>query len=282
MGEYEHSGISMNKEMIEIRPGRKIIIYQSTGQQENQPCVFLLHGLGGRAAQWQPVAKLLQPYCHLIIPDFYGQGDNAKPKGAQQYKLAEFYQDVDALFARFKGAKNYVFGHSLGGVWASFLAFQHAQSIEKLVLITPLPCQPTKEVPAIYRAPVWLLSLLRKQLSDAFVKMAFTKHSPADLIEQEVKEGEKNSLQVIKTLVLDLQNIVSIPAQQIKVDTLMIVADDDQVVPKINSINFYAGLPNISIKEMSNMGHLPLLEKPEMVAGFIEKFCFSNINQSNP
>ena len=45
------------------------------------PRVVLIHGVAGRAAQWDQVVQLLAQSHTVVAPDLLGHGESAKPRG---------------------------------------------------------------------------------------------------------------------------------------------------------------------------------------------------------
>src|SRR5436190_15010486 len=45
------------------------------------PAVVLIHGVAGRASQWDRTVQLLAEHQMVIAPDLMGHGDSAKPRG---------------------------------------------------------------------------------------------------------------------------------------------------------------------------------------------------------
>src|SRR5436305_14542692 len=45
------------------------------------PAIVLIHGVAGRAGQWDQTVQLLAEHYTVIAPDLLGHGDSAKPRG---------------------------------------------------------------------------------------------------------------------------------------------------------------------------------------------------------
>src|SRR5579863_2674871 len=130
----------MMDNLTEIRPGRRInlSVYKSNPLHST---IFMIHGLGGSGRQWREQIKHLKNRYTLIVPDLLGQGQSEKPQTNQGlYGFEELSLDLQALFEEYAGDTNYVFGHSYGGVFATFLARTQPTRVHKLALISPLNC----------------------------------------------------------------------------------------------------------------------------------------------
>lgn len=105
----------------------------------NGPTLLLLHGLGGTADFWQPVAELLQPNFRLIIPDLLGFGFSDKPR--LTYSLA---RHMGAILAVLRAAQatslHTLIGHSAGCVIAvALLASGQVQTTQVVLAAAPFP-----------------------------------------------------------------------------------------------------------------------------------------------
>lgn len=159
--------------LIEIRPGRRISlsIYKSNPLHST---IFMIHGLGGRGYQWREQVRHLKNRYTLVVPDLLGQGGSERPESKNEnvYGFEALSLDLQALFEKYATDTNYVFGHSYGGVLATFLAEAHPTRIQKLALITPVSCQPFKTIPLTYYLPLPLLEMLRSHFFKYFIEMA--------------------------------------------------------------------------------------------------------------
>jgi pimeloyl-ACP methyl ester carboxylesterase len=99
------------------------------------PPLVLVHGLGGCAENWAPLAPLLAPSHRLLVIDLPGHGRSAPLAGLEGLaELAEIVAEVAAAEGMPRAA---YFGHSLGGVVALRLALRRPEAVTKLVLAAP-------------------------------------------------------------------------------------------------------------------------------------------------
>src|SRR5690349_19498501 len=98
------------------------------------PPVVLIHGVAGRAAQWDEVAALLAAKHTVIAPDLLGHGESAKPRG--DYSLGAHASGIRDLLVGLDIERASVVGHSLGGGIAMQFAYQFPELCERLVLVS--------------------------------------------------------------------------------------------------------------------------------------------------
>jgi pimeloyl-ACP methyl ester carboxylesterase len=264
----------MGGSLTEIRPGRFIKINYIPNQQQQQATVFLLHGLGGRAAQWNHLKEKLRPHANLVIPDFLGHGESQKPRDPRQYKLRELYMDLAVLFERYGSEKNYIVAHSFSGSVATIFLENHQEKVNRAVLITPTTCKPNAILARLYRTFAWLIAIIQMKFNGSFTKFAFSKSANPQLIHQEVLAARKNKMYVIKPLVMEILNMPLVDVSKIHTPILIITADQDTLTPTSRVRSFYGNLPNVRFVEIPQAGHLVTLEKPNLVNRITEIFLF--------
>ena len=94
------------------------------------PAVYMLHGWGGRGAQWVSfVEPLVRAGFTAVVLDAPGHGDSPAPRTS----MLHFARALDAVVDSIGPAKG-VIGHSFGGA-ASALAMKHGLGSERAVLI---------------------------------------------------------------------------------------------------------------------------------------------------
>jgi pimeloyl-ACP methyl ester carboxylesterase len=98
------------------------------------PPVVLIHGVAGRASQWDRTMELLAEHHTVIAPDLLGHGDSAKPRG--DYSLGAHASGIRDLLIGLDIDRASIVGHSLGGGIAMQFAYQFPERCERLVLVS--------------------------------------------------------------------------------------------------------------------------------------------------
>jgi pimeloyl-ACP methyl ester carboxylesterase len=107
--------------------------------EDTAPAVYLVHGWGGRGAQWAAMVDPLVEAGHQVIMfDMPAHGDSDHgPAGPRLTHGVEFAQALDAVFCRF-GPAEAVVAHSMGTL-ATYLALRFGWlGTERLALIAPM------------------------------------------------------------------------------------------------------------------------------------------------
>ncbi|MBL8989265.1 MAG: alpha/beta fold hydrolase, partial [Gemmatimonadetes bacterium] len=101
------------------------------------PTVILIHGLGGRGADWTPQIDHLASRFRVVAPDLRGHGQSPKPAGP--YAMRDLAADVAALIRRVGGGPVHVVGLSLGGMVAFQLAVDDPALVRTLTIVNSGP-----------------------------------------------------------------------------------------------------------------------------------------------
>lgn len=112
------------------------LAYRTWGDPFGSP-VVLLHGLGGSAASWEAAGSLLGEEWRVYALDLRGHGESDWP---DEYALELMRDDVLGFLDECDLDRVGLVGHAMGGVVAYLLAQEHADRVERLVLVeTPPP-----------------------------------------------------------------------------------------------------------------------------------------------
>ena len=148
-----------------------------------EPILFH-HGYTGSHDVWlQEIAPRLADRYRCIVMDSRGAGDSAHPDGG--YEIAQYARDVVGM-ADALGLDRFTYvGHSMGGGIGFQLGLEHADRLNRLVLVAPIPSGGTQGQPAVLEAaramrtaPDGRARMLRERLalrvraSDAMVEQA--------------------------------------------------------------------------------------------------------------
>jgi pimeloyl-ACP methyl ester carboxylesterase len=98
----------------------------------NGPPLVLLHGLGRRWQVFLPVIPALSLRWHIFAPDLRGHGKSSHI--ARGYRGQQYSEDIVRLLRSRISAPAVLFGHSLGGLLAMFVAFHHPDLVRALIL----------------------------------------------------------------------------------------------------------------------------------------------------
>lgn len=93
--------------------------------------LLLLHGAIGASTQLQPLAQSLSANHKVYTLDFSGHGSNVI--GDEPFSIRIFAQDVLQFLEQQQLSKVFIFGYSMGGYVAMYLAKHHPEKIDKVI-----------------------------------------------------------------------------------------------------------------------------------------------------
>ena len=119
-----------------------IDIHAVVGPKRDAPALLLLHGYPQTHAIWHKVAPRLSERFNVVASDLRGYGDSAKPAATEKhesYSKREMARDQAGLMAALGFGRFLLVGHDRGGRVAHRLAVDHADRVERLVVLDIAP-----------------------------------------------------------------------------------------------------------------------------------------------
>ena len=99
---------------------------------DNGPPLVLLHGLGRRWQVFDPLIPALSKNWHIYAPDLRGHGKSTHVPGG--YRGRHYAQDIVTFLEKHVPAPAIIFGHSLGGMIALWVAAHYPSRVGGLIL----------------------------------------------------------------------------------------------------------------------------------------------------
>ncbi|WP_235033884.1 alpha/beta fold hydrolase [Pantoea sp. 18069] len=106
------------------------------------PALLLVHGHPQTGVIWHRVVPTLAQHFMLVVPDLRGYGDSSKPQGDAghaNYSKRRMARDLLRLMQQLGHARFSVLAHDRGARVAHRLAVDHAQAVQRLVLLDIAP-----------------------------------------------------------------------------------------------------------------------------------------------
>ena len=258
------------------------IAYEVHGEAgPDRPWLVLVHGLGYGRWGWESVVRRLAERFRVTLHDNRGIGASDVPAGP--YSASQMASDVVAVLDDAGIDRSHVLGTSLGGMIAQELAVDHAERVDRLVLVSTTPGgegsypMPEATVRLIGEMP-WLPleESLRRGVENAL--------SPGALAEQPSLVEQINALRLSHPFDLAGWQSQAIGGatynganrwRSIAAPTLLIHGTADTVVDYRNSKLLASGIPDARLVLFEGAGHLLFWEQPErfvrVVSDFLEE-----------
>jgi pimeloyl-ACP methyl ester carboxylesterase len=241
------------------------------------PPLLLLHGLGSSHLTWSEVRGAFADDFTVYTVDLPGFGYSDKPAGyASARQEAAF---VDRFLASLGIERAAVIGHSMGGTVALWLAAEHPDRVERLVLVdvaeigdeaavfrltgTPIlgdlmlkSTTTPVTMRAIMSEPYVQKQALTTELSEQYARFYWTPGARQALIEHARSyDADRASLR---------RSLASVHAP-----ALVVWTDADPYFPVAVGEQLRDQLPTAELRLIHNAGHLPQEEQPTAFADVV-------------
>jgi pimeloyl-ACP methyl ester carboxylesterase len=264
--------------LTEIREGRPISITAHQNPDPNAPVIFFVHGAGGRCDQFEVLYEDFLESCTLIVFDFLGHGNSAKPfHSASLYTTEELLADLEKIFENHKNknGENILIGHSYGTCLAAKLQVRHPQNIKKLVLIGTCVNKPSGSSHMIWYLPSWILEWIRFMFRKPFRERAWHPHTLETnlaLVDSEEVKSSSNSMFLMQSLCLGMQWVTREEFTAIGCPCLIIAGERDLLTPTGDIHILKSLIPDVRVEVIPLSGHFPMLENPVATKTIISSF----------
>jgi pimeloyl-ACP methyl ester carboxylesterase len=206
--------------------------------------ILLLHGAIGAKSQLFPLAEILKQNYKVHLLDFSGHG--GKPFSTKAFSIPLFADEVNEYLQEHKIAKTHIFGYSMGGYVAMYLAKQEPQLVNRIITLA------TKFYwdEAVAAKEVKMLDgEIIEQKVPAFAAQLKERHQPNDW---------KEVLSKTRTMLLELgkQNALSLPGyKNIQSAALLLRGDKDKMVTTEETMAVQNALPTAEFMSLPNTPH---------------------------
>ena len=223
--------------------------------------LLLLHGAIGAADSMQPLAKSLSGQHKVHSMNFSGHG--GRPFPAQSFSIPLFAEEVLQYIVQEQLKDVSIFGYSMGGYVAMYLARQQPGIIEKVVTLAT-KFHWNEEIAA---KEVQMLNADKIEAKvPVFAATLKERHAPNDWRQLIAKTGDM--LQVLggnNTLKIEDYADIQTPS-------LLLLGDRDKMITLEETIAVYKALPNAQMGMLPNMQHPIEQADVETLSYFIKRF----------
>ena len=256
------------------------------------PAIVLVHGVAGRAAQWDQVLRLLGRRHTVVAPDLLGHGDSAKPRG--DYSLGAHASGLRDLLIGLDIERATLVGHSLGGGIAMQFSYQFPDRCERLVLVgsgglgedvhpllraATLPGSEFVLPLLAHPQVVNVASLLPRALGRLGLR------TRPDLVEMARGYQSLANADARSAFIHTLRSVIDPTGQRInasdrlylasRMPTMIIWGCRDRIIPVEHAEPAHRAMPGSRLELFEDAGHFPHLDHPHDFAETLEDFLDS-------
>jgi pimeloyl-ACP methyl ester carboxylesterase len=254
---------------------------RETGRPGVEPLLLMIHGWTGSAEDWAPLLGVLPDRVRAIAIDLPGCGLSDKPDAA--YDMPWFLDFLHGLCAVLGAPRVVLAGHSMGGQIAIHFATRYPDMVEKLILIDPygLKGEEGGLRALAHLGPVVNLGFMLN--TRFFIEWAMRAnvlyHSPPESLRTAVdstavsilgRNGARAIARITRRVIGRAYVDALLPG--IFQETLVLWGDHDRILPPHWGQAFASRLPRVSLRIVADAGHMPMFERPAVVAEMIAQF----------
>ncbi|HZX71888.1 MAG TPA: alpha/beta fold hydrolase [Rhodanobacter sp.] len=276
----EAMAAKLEKQSIQAGDTRWVYYEGGTG-----PTIVLLHGFASNKEAWLPVAKLLTPHFHLVIPDLPGWGESSRNADAS-YDIDAQAARLDTFVQALHLKRFLLVGHAMGGAIAGVYAADRPEHVAGLALVDAfgLKSRPSAFDRQALTGKDPFLFDDRAGFARA-IALAFEKppEIPGRFVDVLVKRNQHSHAFLQRTF-----NALRQPSQELAVQhrlgqltmpVLGLWCHDDKVIDisALDSLrNGLTAASAISTSTLNGCNHMPMLEKPTETAQILTGFALSH------
>lgn len=257
------------------------VAVEDEGEGEPVVCV---HGLGGSANVWTPLAAGLTRY-RMVRVELPGSARSARAEGS--LSIERFVACLEQVCERLAIARAHWLAHSLGTIVVQHFAVLHPKRVASLALLGPL-AEPAggARPPLLARAAlarsqgVTGLQIIAEQTVAAALSSETRMRQPLaaafvrDAVARSCPEGYARTCEA-------LAQAHSAPLDRITAPALLIAGDEDAVAPpqSVRAMgDRFTNSPDVRVRVLTRCGHWQPLERPTECLREIGDF-FASVNR---
>ncbi|HEX8074134.1 MAG TPA: alpha/beta fold hydrolase [Thermoleophilaceae bacterium] len=243
------------------------------------PPVVLIHGVAGRAAQWDQAMVQLADTHTVIAPDLLGHGESAKPRG--DYSLGAFAAGVRDLLVGLDMESATVVGHSLGGGIAMQFAYQFPERCQRLVLVSSgglgNGVHPMLRAATLPGSELVLPLIAHTRLLETAAVVpralgALGFRAGPDMTEIARGYQSLSNAEARNAFIQTVRAVIDLTGQRVdasdrlylssKMPTLIVWGERDRIIPVGHAHAAHAAMPGSHLELFEESGHFPQLDDP--------------------
>lgn len=254
------------------------LAYTVRGELASGVPVLLLRPLGGTMASWGSFAERITKRFPVIAFDPRGVG--ASTDAPLLHSTRDMARDAAELLDALDVGRAHVFGLSLGGMVASWMAVDDVARLERLVLASTLP-SPGTVSHRVARTLVRLARELARPGEDAEVELVHAILSPefclahpdrVARIEAQVRKAPASRRNLAVLFLAAARHDVLGRLRAVAVETLLLVGSRDPIAGPESQRALLEVLPDATLDTVPDAGHDLSLEQPEITADRVLEF----------
>ncbi|AXI03450.1 alpha/beta fold hydrolase [Aquirhabdus parva] len=248
------------------------IVWLEGGNPHGEP-VLLLHGFASSKENWVLLLPYLTRRYRVFVPDLPGWGES-EFNYVEQYSLEKQLDRVDNWTGRYMPSQFHIVGSSMGGGIAALFTARHPEKILSLTLMNALGVFGSESTHFEQELKKGNNHLIAHRLTDV-VRMMSTVMSYnrwtltallVPLMYQELVSRRHINQHMFHQLLEHAPPTMFEGIAHITSPTLVLWGEKDRILHASCATVFKQLIPQAEVKIFSEVGHLPMVEVPQMTA----------------
>jgi 3-oxoadipate enol-lactonase len=239
---------------------------------EGEPLV-LLHGLGSSTRDWQFQLDDFATNYRLITLDLRGYGQTDHPPGP--YSIQQMSGDVIALLDYLHISNFHLLGYSMGGAVALQLATDHAQRVDRLIVVNSLPSfipASWRQKAELYMRKIIVRTMGVQRLAPVIANRLFPDADQKDLRDLVIDRYSQNDSQAYLSTLNALATWSVAPRlSELNMPILFIAAEHDYTTVE-DKKDYVDQIPTARLVVVANSRHGTPLDQPEVFNAHVLEF----------
>lgn len=238
------------------------------------PPVLLIHGVGGDASNWDPIASRLAEQFDVIAMDLRGHGASELIRGPVE--VDDFARDAQQVLDETGVERCHVAGFSLGGAVALALALRSPERVERLAVIgTVCGRSPEQQARALDRIEYLKrhgTAALAESNRERWFSSAFRESYP-DVVDRRVAQvsaSDAESYSRAFTVFCTAEFVDRI--HEIRAPFLVVTGEHDVAATPDMARAMGARIRGAEVHVLPRLHHGVLIEAPATIAALLEGF----------
>jgi 3-oxoadipate enol-lactonase len=257
------------------RPGGIRVFFEVSGNLRG-PTILMIRGLSRSSTYWFGLRPLMEKEHRVVVLDNRGVGQTSAPLPG--FRVEDMADDCAEVLRRV-GA-SHVFGMSLGGMIAQWVAIRHPSFVRTLTL-GATTCGGSDRAPVPRSVIASFLRTAAMSTAEAIrytapitLAPSFVRDRP-EVVDEWVAIAEReprNKLSLIGQLLAGARHDASAAVRGLKMPVQVIVGDADTLIPPKNSAQLADRIPGAKLVTIPGGAHDFPTESPDVVAELLTRW----------
>lgn len=262
----------------QVSLGEHRVVYLTNDRETGRETLVLVHGFGGSKDNWVRMAAHLSSDYNLVIPDLIGHGDSSVGAEAD-YSIEAQARLLTELMDALDTGPVHMAGNSMGGGITAWFASRYPDRVRSIALYDPAgsfryPSELDEQLAAGNNPLVVRESGDFRRLMEFVLEQR--PYVPGILISVMEREAiaRQQTLDRVFEAILGSSGEHSLESVlgNIPVPALVVWGREDRVLHPDNAQVFESLIPDARRVMLDGVGHVPMLEVPEVSAGLMREF----------